>query len=167
MIIKGRAVTSSIKETLENIKYGAKVATHLGLTRLEHDQIDWKAHARVVKHMNSSATTKLVWEMHPTRTRMKMTRQHPSANCPLCGEKDILDHFLGCTGINGVGPYLDIRNEMRHRANKIGTPDNAINLIAKIMEGEAVTDRFLKKNWANCIQGTRENRMENTLSEDG
>ena len=74
-----------------------------------------------------------------------MTRQHPSANCPLCGEKDILDHFLGCTGINGEGPYLAIRDEMRHRANKIGTPDNAINMIAQIMEGKAVEDSFLNK----------------------
>ena len=74
---------------------------------------------------------------------MKMTRQHPSATCPLCGEMEILDHFLGCTVINGEGAYKALRDEMRHQANKIGTPENAINMIAQIMEGKDEDERPL------------------------
>ena len=57
MVINGRAVTSTIKEALEERKYGAKVTKHLGLTSSEYEQLDWKAHIRAVKYLNISATT--------------------------------------------------------------------------------------------------------------
>ena len=34
---------------------------------------------------------------------------------------------------------------MRHQANKIGTPDNTINMIAKIMEGKAAGESSFNK----------------------
>ena len=56
---------------------------------------------------------------------------------------DILDHFFWCTVINEEGAYKALRDEMRHRANKIGTPDNTINMIPQIMEGRDKGERSL------------------------
>ena len=60
-MVNEEAVTTPIKMALEEMKYWPKVAKSLGLTRREYERVDWKAHSRMVKSLNSTATAKVVW----------------------------------------------------------------------------------------------------------
>ena len=58
--IKRKGTINSFKMALEEVKYGPKIAKHLGLTRQTCNNIDWKAHIIVAKGIYRTATTKLV-----------------------------------------------------------------------------------------------------------
>ena len=80
--------------------------------------------------------TRVVWGPHQIRSHLKQTGTYPSDICPLCGEKDRSEHFLGCKTVNKSKGYQVARNEMRHRATARGVPDHLINTMARVMTGQ-------------------------------
>ena len=165
LAIEGTPVTGAIKDALLRAKYRPVVAKHLRMRDLVFDSVDWEGHARAIGAERSPALMRIVWGHHPTRAHLKITGQHPSEICPLCGHHDQSDHFIHCTPLNASRGYKSIRDAMRHQANSRGSPDHFTNLIAELMTGDhsSATDppRFATSiyleqgeiGWGNFLRG--------------
>ena len=135
LMVEDKVVTGSIKEELERKKYFPLICQHLGMEEDAFNRTDWKAHADAVRKTGTTSLRKLLWSQHPTRTRMKIRKQHYSNLCPLCEEVDVGDHFLTCRTVSKSPLYLKIRDEKRHKMKKIGAPDHLINHTSGLMTG--------------------------------
>ena len=135
LAIDGSPVTGAIKDALLKKKYKSEVARHLNMHTQEFESVDWEGHARAIGTERSPALTRIVWGHHPTRAHLKLTGQHPSGLCPLCGRNDQSEHFFHCVPLNKSREYKAIRDTMRHQANSRGAPDHFTNLIAEIITG--------------------------------
>lgn len=63
----------------------------------EFDAIKWDTLALVThKRKWGPALRKLVWGDNPCRVRQFSQRRSKLDECPLCGSKDTLEHFIEC-----------------------------------------------------------------------
>ena len=105
LAIDGTPVTGTIREALLKQKYKPRVAKHLGMKIKDFESVDWEGHARALGTERSPALMRVVWGHHPTKTHLKLTGQHPSDMCPLCGKIDRSEHFFQCKNLNQDKKY--------------------------------------------------------------
>ena len=145
LVMEDEAVTEPIRQRLERTKYADKVTEYLHIDKHSFREIDWAAHEAAVKTVDSQAVKRILWGHHPTRARLHMQRRHGSPNCPLCGEKDLADHFVHCPAVNRSREYREIEREQSHRAHAKGCPDHMVNTIRQVMRGVHKSPRRQKE----------------------
>ena len=110
-------------------------------------EIDWKAHADSLDTIGSMALRRIIWNKHPTHSRMRMMKNHPSGRCPLCGEMDYNRHPLECQVVSDTDKYADLVEEKEHEAEKFSIPDHLMSFIKVLMKEQRYSVRRVKAEY--------------------
>ena len=130
----GRITNSFVVEILER-KYSRVVREHLGIDEETFQWIDWPAHAKAVKSLESPSLTKLIWGQNPSRQKLHLMGKHPSPMCPLCEEADIPFHFISCSHLNSHPMVLAALEVEQTVATKLKIPDHFIKEVREALTG--------------------------------
>lgn len=131
-----RIVKWAYEEVILEKKYESVVAKRIGVPRTLVKEIDWKAHADSIYAIRYIALRRIIWDKQPTRSRMKIMKNHLSGRCPLCGEMDYDRHFLECQVVLDTDKYADLVVEKELEAEKCSIRDHLTNFVKVMMKGQ-------------------------------
>ena len=92
--------------------YKGEVREYLGISEETFDDVDWDAHKKALKEMDSPSLKKMLWNLNPSRQKLYKSNKHPLPNCLLCGAINVSQHYISCPCLNAYSEFQGVIAEM-------------------------------------------------------
>ena len=132
-------LTEGVKGYLYRNEYCEEVMELIRVGPDEMRNIDWEALRSALRKQNwATSIYRLMWGDNPTKTRLFQQGRTYSPECPLCGKKDVTDHFLECEEITGTRQWEEIKMQLQTKAGELRIPGSLVKAVLTTLEGGTV-----------------------------
>ena len=129
-------LTERVKGYLYRNEYYEEVMDLIRVGPVEMRNIDWEALQSVLKKQNwATSIYRLMWGDNPTKARLFQQGRTYSLECPLCGKKDVVDHFLECEKVTGTVQWEEIKMQLQTRAGELKILGSLVKVVLTTLEG--------------------------------